>query len=579
MTQEGTPQNVISEPRMKLLILGGYGNFGGRLAELLCEEPALSLIIAGRSQAKAARFCAALAPGARRQAIALDREADLEQQLHELKPDILIDASGPFQAYANNSHSGDPYGVVRAAINAGVHYLDLADGSQFVRGIRQFDDVARQKGLAVLSGVSSFPVLTAAAVRQLEPGMQQINSISGGIAPSPFAGYGLNVIRAIAGYAGKPMPLRRNGRTDVGYPLTEMRSFTVAPPGIIPLRPIEFSLIDVPDLQLLTELWPEVGSVWMGAGPVPGFLHRCLRLLARAVRRGLISSLSPLAPVMYHMVNALRWGEDRGGMFVEIDGANVDGERERRSWHLVAEGKGGPYIPAMAIEVIVRKWLAGLCPMPGARAATQELELEDYRPLFKRREIYMGQRQTAPAGARGLYRSVLGAAFDLLPSSLQAIHSESPQQTASGRASIERGKGWLARLIAGLLAFPKASADVPVTVTFERTPSQEKWTRNFDGQEFSSRLFAGQDRYAGLLCERFGPFVFAMAPVIDGERMSLVMRRWGCLGIPLPLTLAPRGATFEEDRDGRFHFHVEVGFVLIGLVVRYEGYLDPDEKL
>lgn len=572
-------QNGTTEPRMKLLILGGYGTFGGRLAELLCEEPALSLVIAGRSQSKAARFCSALAPGARREAIALDRNENLEEHLRELKPDILIDASGPFQTYGNDHYGDDPYGVVRAAINAGVHYLDLADGSEFVRGIAQFDDVARQKGLAVLSGVSSFPVLTAAAVRQLEPGMQHIDSISGGIAPSPFAGYGLNVIRAIAGYAGKPMPLRRNGRTDVGYPLTEMRSYTVAPPGIIPLNPIEFSLIDVPDLQLLTDLWPEVGSVWMGAGPVPGFLHRFLRLLARAVRRGLISSLAPLAPVMYHMVNALRWGEDRGGMFVEIDGANVDGERERRSWHLVAEGKGGPYIPAMAIEVIVRKWLAGLCPTPGARAATQELELDDYRPLFNRREIYMGQRRTAAAHGRGIYRSVLGAAFELLPPSLQALHSERPLQLASGRASIERGRGWLARLTAGLIGLPKASADVPVTVTFERTDSQEKWTRNFDGQIFSSRLFEGSNRFAGLLCERFGPFVFAMAPVIDEQRMSLVVRRWSFLGIALPLTLAPRGATFEEDRSGRFHFHVEIAFVLIGLIIRYEGYLDPDEKL
>ncbi|TBG49676.1 DUF4166 domain-containing protein, partial [Rhizobium leguminosarum] len=31
--------------------------------------------------------------------------------------------------------------------------------------------------------------------------------------------------------------------------------------------------------------------------------------------------------------------------------------------------------------------------------------------------------------------------------------------------------------------------------------------------------------------------------------------------------------TYEEERDGRFHFHVEIGGRLTGLVVRYTGWL------
>jgi hypothetical protein len=33
---------------MRMLILGGYGIFGGRLAHLLQDEPQLTLLIAGR---------------------------------------------------------------------------------------------------------------------------------------------------------------------------------------------------------------------------------------------------------------------------------------------------------------------------------------------------------------------------------------------------------------------------------------------------------------------------------------------------------------------------------------------------
>ena len=70
----------------------------------------------------------------------------------------------------------------------------------------------------MLSGVSSFPVLTAAVARRLSAGMARIDTIWGGIAPSPYAGVGANVIRAISGYAGQRIVLRRDGRTATGIP-------------------------------------------------------------------------------------------------------------------------------------------------------------------------------------------------------------------------------------------------------------------------------------------------------------------------------------------------------------------------
>ena len=40
--------------RLTVLIVGGYGTFGGRIVELLENEPRLTLIIAGRSLERAA---------------------------------------------------------------------------------------------------------------------------------------------------------------------------------------------------------------------------------------------------------------------------------------------------------------------------------------------------------------------------------------------------------------------------------------------------------------------------------------------------------------------------------------------
>ena len=108
-----------------------------------------------------------------------------------------------------------------------------SDGAAFVQGIAQFDAEARARGVVVLSGVSSFPVLTAAVVRRLARGMARVDTVIGGIAPSPYANVGINVIRAITSYAGKPVAMIRDGRPAIGYALIDARRYTIAPPGPI----------------------------------------------------------------------------------------------------------------------------------------------------------------------------------------------------------------------------------------------------------------------------------------------------------------------------------------------------------
>jgi len=555
---------------MKVLILGGYGTFGGRLARLLADEERLTIIVAGRSMARAEAFCAVLSARATLMPASFDRDGDVDAQLSALSPDIVVDASGPFQGYA------DPYRVVCAALARGINYLDLADGSDFVKGIAQFDAQARKRGVFVLSGVSSFPVLTAAVTRRLSQCMSRIDSIAGGIAPSPYAGVGQNVIRAIAGYAGKPVKVVRDGRPAIGYGLVESLRYTVAPPGCVPLRNIRFSLVDVPDLQVLPDLWPGLRSVWMGAGPVPEILHRLLNACAIAVRLKLVPSLLPLAGLMYRAINVLRWGEHRGGMFVAVTGADKEGARIECSWHLLAEGDDGPLIPSMACEAIIRGCLDGGRPAPGARPATNDLELDDYETLFARRAIYTGVREVTPeTHALPLYWRLLGEAYRSLPAPVQAMHDLKREMVAEGTATVTRGTGLLARLMAAIIGFPHAGEKVPVRVEFKAENGRERWTRTFAGRSFQSTQEQGRGRFEWLLCERFGPVNAGMALVPDEGKLRLIVRRWSVFGIPLPVALAPRGNAYEYAENGRFHFHVEIAHPFIGLIVGYRGWLEP----
>jgi hypothetical protein len=553
---------------MKILIIGGYGVFGGRIVELLENEPRLNLLIGGRSVEKARAYIVSRTQArALLEPAALDRDGDIGKHLSVFRPALVIDASGPFQAYGKA-----PYRVIEACIAHGANYLDLADGSDFVAGVGAFDERARSAGLFILSGVSSFPVLTVAVVRRLSRDMTAVTSITGGIAPSPFAGVGENVIRAIASYAGQPISRKRGGVESTGHPFTEQRRYTIAPPGRLPLRSTMFSLVDVPDLRALQALWPEAKDIWMGAGPVPEILHRLLAALAWLVRWRLLPSLSPLAPLMHFATNRLRWGEHRGGMFVEVSGQDSAGAPLKRSWHLLAEGDDGPLIPSMAIEAVVRNLLAGRRPQPGARACLQDLELEDYEALFARRSIHTGVRDD-PAPGAPLYARLLGDAWRDLPAPIRAMHDVARTETIEGRGTVSRGGGPLAVAAATAIGFPPSADDIKVVVRFDVEHERETWTRTFGATNFKSVQFEGRGRSACLLCERFGPLTFAMALVVEQSRLSLILRRWSAFGAPLPLWLGPRERAYESAEDGRFHFHVDISHPLAGPIVKYEGWL------
>ncbi len=179
---------------------------------------------------------------------------------------------------------------------------------------------------------------------------------------------------------------------------------------------------------------------------------------------------------------------------------------------------------------------------------------------------------------QALYARLLGVRWHDLPGAIREMHDVRDAAAAHGRASVERGGKPLARLAALLFGFPPAAADTPVRVHFSVRHQVETWTRSFGEAVFRSRQYAGAGRWEGLLCERFGALTFAAELVFDGRRLALVLRHWKAFGVPLPMALCPRSTAHETEEDGRFHFHVEIGHPLTGLIVRYRGWLVPEAE-
>lgn len=487
----------------------------------------------------------------------MDREDDLATPLRAARPDLLIDASGPFQLYGRA-----PYRLIEVCLELGIDYVDLADDAAFVAGVDAFDDAARRAGVCILSGLSTCPALTAAVVSRLAEGLDRVDAIRAGIAPSPYTRFGPSVVRALASYAG------RRPMGGEGHCLTDGEPLAIAPPGVLPLEPRLFTQVETPDAAVLPRLWPGA-SVWVGFGVGQVSLQRMLMLLAQLVRLRVLPQLTPMAPVFRLAINALRWGEDRGGMFVHVRGKR-DGETCARTWNLIAEGDSGPFIPTLAAVALVRRRTAGVRVAAGARHAAGAVTLADYEPLFAELGIVAGMRDEPPSGP--VFRQVLGAALDALPAAVVDLHDGAADRRYEGRADVERGRGPLAALLAALIGFPRAAADVPVSVEITHAGGRETWRRVFDGRAFESVLSPGP---WGLLSERFGPVRLGIALVRDGPRLRYDVRRWSVFGAPAPRWLRPGGDTFETETDGRFRFDVEIGAPLIGRIVRYRGWLQP----
>jgi len=121
------------------------------------------------------------------------------------------------------------------------------------------------------------------------------------------------------------------------------------------------------------------------------------------------------------------------------------------------------------------------------------------------------------------------------------------------------------------MRFPPAGRH-PLHVAFTERDGVETWRREFGSHSFTSRL----SERGGQLVEQFGPLRFRFDLSSEDKGLSMEMRGWSVLGIPLPTALAPRSRARERQEDGRFRFDVPIALPLVGFVVYYSGWLKPD---
>ena len=550
-----------SERKQPIVLIGGAGVFGGRLAEGLMRDGVRDLMIGGRSEERLMREARRLGCDWVRIDIAAD---DLNERLGDIAPFAVIDAAGPFQAYDRERR----YALAHACLAVGAHYVDLSDDAVFTAGIRELDDAARAKGLAVLSGVSSVPALSAAAVRTLSRDLVRIDLIDSMILPGNRAPRGRSVMAAILAQAGQALP----GGAAHGWIGVETIRLESEPGDFLERLA---SPIGAPDLLLMPKRF-DCPDVRFRAGLELKLMHRGLGALARLVRLGLLRSASPLLGIAFPLARLLEpFGTDVGAMRVLVRGDNADGQRVERQWTLIAKSGDGPHVPAIPGRAIVRKLLAEEVA-PGARACLDDLTLEECEMTAPERAISfnVAERRFEP-----LFEGILGHGWSRLPAPVRALHEVTGSRVWYGTAAVTRNQSPAARLVAWLFGFPPEADETPVTVRMRREADQEIWTRDFGGHRFLSRL-SGDPGTPGRMWERFGPFRFAIDFRAGPEGLEYPVSAGRFFGIPIQSAFLPRSDTREAvDDKGRATFDVALSMPFIGPIVRYRGWLSEGQPI
>lgn len=355
---------------MKVVVLGGYGNFGARICRALAHDPAVQLVVAARDITAATDFAQPL--GA--QALALDvADPALAHKLAAAGAGLVIHTAGPFQ--------GQDWAVARAAAQAGCHYIDLADGRRFVCDFGlALSDTFRAAGRFAVTGASTVPALSSAVVDALLPRFTALGSIDICIAPAQRAPRGVATMASVLSYCGEPVQVWHGGRWQ-------------AQTGWADPQPVRFArmaerpgaMCDIPDLELLPQRYPGVQDVMFRAALEVRLGQQGMAALAWLRQRGLLPPLPALAGVLNRAGLLLDpWGSPVGGMVVRLRGTGLDGQPLQLAWHITAGDHHGPEIPCMAAILLARKLARGVALPPGATPCMGWLTLDEFAPEFNR---------------------------------------------------------------------------------------------------------------------------------------------------------------------------------------------------
>ena len=360
-----------------IVVVGGSGFYGRYVVADLLRRPDVRVTVVSRSAPHPAFSSDRVrwAPG--------DRDAP--ERLAELLGDAVavVHCAGPFQAL--DGPGSHPLGPLRAAVSAGVPYVDICEDRAFLRAA---STLARSATAPVLTGASVVPGLQALIVHDLAHGMDRVDTVLCCAAPDTRRHRGPAMFEAMMHGAGLPFTAPRGGVPTVVHGWSEPE-WTLFPPPVG--RRLVHQVYEMADLDVLAELCG-AGTIAFKAGTEFPSVNRALGLFAalraRTGRPRATRHWTPLVRAVSWLVG--RVGDEAGGFTV-----TVSGERGRRPitrrLGMTARQDGGR-IPSLLAGIAVDHLLSGRLHTTGLVPLHSWLAPHELRAALRERGISLWRR-------------------------------------------------------------------------------------------------------------------------------------------------------------------------------------------
>jgi hypothetical protein len=245
-------------------------------------------------------------------------------------------------------------------MEAGAHYLDLADARDFVVGITKLDEEARRRGLLVCSGVSSTPAITSALINELVPEFSHIDEIQTALSPGNQNPRGASTIGAVLSYLGRSIRVWQHGAWAERPGWGDVRRLQFPPP--VGRRRVHNC--EVPELELFPSLF-NVRTVRFSAGLELNFLNNMLSLCAWPCRWFKLDMSRHAKFFLKLSLMLFPFGTTHGALAIWLRGRDRDDRPISRQIALVTD-YDGPATPSSAAIILAKKLLESGPPRTGA---------------------------------------------------------------------------------------------------------------------------------------------------------------------------------------------------------------------
>ena len=353
---------VIDLPRREpptVLIVGGSGSVGRRIAGLLAPQLGERLVLGGRNPTRAAEVARGV--GARSLALDIGDPTTFEASLEGV--DLVV-------MCLDTTDLAFPH----ACVTRGIHYIDITASLEVIERLECLDDIARTQGAAILSSVGLAPGLTNLLAKACVAG-----------SPEPIASLDIHLLFGLGDH---------HGPAALGWMVDRLNQpFTTADaPGIRrwsfgERSQAEFSApfgnrstyrFNFSDQHTLRETlglpfvrtWSTFDQPWLAA-----VLWRLAQLhLLRLTR------IRPLRRATIWALDKLAYGSDQFAISVV---AKAGDGREHRA---TASGRAEAHGTAVVAAALVRECLLET-PTPGVAQIDEHYSLVDFLPALTAQDI------------------------------------------------------------------------------------------------------------------------------------------------------------------------------------------------